>query len=110
LAKQIDKEYWVKKEVERTKYRAKDVVAAVQQAGFLGFRVNPEHLRMWKAKGAKNPAKGYGVDIQGTWYWYQSWVDRCIELCKAVAIEEIPSDARERLRATLRECLSRNHG
>lgn len=83
LAKQIDKEYWVKKEVERTKYRAKDVIGAVQQAGFLGFRVHPEHLRMWKAEGAKNPAKGYGVDIQGTWYWYQSWVDRCIELCKA---------------------------
>ncbi len=83
LARQIDKEYWVKKEVERTKYRAKDVIAAVQQAGFLGFRVNPEHVRMWKAEDAKSSAKGYGVDVQGTWYWYQSWVDRCIELCRA---------------------------
>jgi hypothetical protein len=82
-AKAIDKAYWVKKEVEREKFRAKDVVAAVQSAGFPHFRVQAEHLRMWKAEDAKNPAKGYGVDVQGTWYWYQRWIDRCIELCRA---------------------------
>jgi hypothetical protein len=82
LAKTIDKEYWVKKEVERPKFRAKDVVASVKSAGFRKFGVFSEHLDMWKAEDAKNPAKGYGIDVQGTWYWYQSWVDRCIELCK----------------------------
>ena len=82
LAKTIDKEYWVKKEVERPKFRAKDVVATVRQAGFPRFRVSPEHVEMWKAQDAKNPGKGFGVDVQGTWYWYQSWIDRCIELCK----------------------------
>lgn len=81
LAKAIDKEYWVKKEVERPKYRATDVVAEVHKAGFLKFRVQPEHLRLWKQEDAKNPAKGFGIEIQGAWYWYQSWVDRCIELC-----------------------------
>lgn len=81
LAKTIDKEYWVKKDVERTKYRGKDVVEKVNSAGFSKFRLYSEHLRMWKSEDAKNPAKGYGVDVQGTWYWYQSWVDRCIELC-----------------------------
>lgn len=83
LAKQIDKEYWIKKEVERPKFRAKDVVAAVQKAGFKKFRRSPEHVTMWKAEDAKKPGKGYGVDVQGSWYWYQSWIDRCIELCKA---------------------------
>lgn len=83
LAKEIHKEYWVKKEVERTKYRPTDVVASVQQAGFLGFRIQPEHVRMWKGEDAKKPGKGYGVAVQGTWYWYQSWVNRCIELCEA---------------------------
>jgi len=38
---------------------------------------------MWKEEDGKNPAKGYGVEIQGTWYWYRRWIDRCIELCKA---------------------------
>ena len=32
LAKAIDKEYWVKKEVEKPKFRAKNVVAAVQNS------------------------------------------------------------------------------
>ncbi len=83
LAKTIEKEYWVKKEVERPKYRAKDVVAAVKKAGVTKFRVQAEHLAMWKAEDAKNPSKGYGVDVQGTWFWYDRWVQRCIELCKA---------------------------
>ena len=83
LAKAIDKEYWVKKEVERPKYRPTDVVTAVKAAGFSRFRVTPEHSNMWKQQDAKNPGNGYGVEVQGAWYWYQSWVDRCIELCEA---------------------------
>jgi len=83
LAKSIDKEYWVKKEVERKKYRATDVAEEVRKAGFDRYKVQPEHLNMWRVEDAKNPGKGYGVDIAGSWYWYQSWVDRCIELCKA---------------------------
>jgi Domain of unknown function (DUF3644) len=81
LAKTIDKEYWVKKDVEKSKYRAKDVVEHVNAAGFKKFRLFSEHLKMWQDEDAKNPGKGYGVDVQGTWYWYQSWVERCIELC-----------------------------
>lgn len=83
LAKTIDREYWVKKDVERKKYRAKDVVAAARGAGFTSFNVFGSHLSMWRNEDAKNPAKGYGVDVQGTWYWYQAWVDRVIELCEA---------------------------
>ncbi len=83
LAKAIDKEYWVKKEVERPKYRPKDVVAEVHIAGFSRFSVYSDHVNMWKNEDAKNPAKGYGVEVQGVWYWYKSWVERCIELCRA---------------------------
>jgi len=81
LAKKIDQEYWVKKEVERPKYRAKDIVSRVQDAGFAGFRMY-EHTLMWKAEDAKNPGKGNGVEIQGAWYWYERWGDHCIKLCK----------------------------
>ena len=82
-AKAIDKEYWVKKEVERPKFMAKNVVKAVQDAGFKKFRVSPEHVKMWQGDDAKADGKGYGVTVQGLWYWYQSWIDRCIELCTA---------------------------
>lgn len=82
LAKAIDKEYWVKKEVERPKFRPKDVIAEMQKLGFTKFRVSPEHVALWKAEDAKNPGKGFGVDVSGSWYWYQSWVDHCIEHCK----------------------------
>ena len=93
LAKQIDKEYWVKKEVERPKFLAKHVVREVQKAGFARFRVQREHLDMWQAEDAKKPSKGYGVDVQGVWYWYQSWIDRCIALCKAAGDRYIETQA-----------------
>jgi hypothetical protein len=83
LAKAIDKEYWVKKEVERPKFRPTDVVKAVRAAGFARFRVTPEHSSMWRSEDAKNSANGYGVNVQGAWYWYQSWIDRCLKLCAA---------------------------
>jgi hypothetical protein len=83
LAKAIDKEYWVKKEVERPKYRATDVVTEIHEAGFTRFSVYSDHVQMWKSQDAKNPGKGYGVEIQGVWYWYRNWVDRCLELCDA---------------------------
>ncbi len=82
LAKSIDKEYWVKKEVERMKYRPSRVVEEVRKSGFPKFRIQPDHVDMWKAEDAKNPAKGYGAQIEGAWYWYDSWVKRCIELCE----------------------------
>lgn len=81
LARTIDKEFWVKKEVERIKYLPSRVAHEVQKAGFRRFRVQPEHVAMWKEQDAKNPGKGYGVQVEGAWYWYQSWIDRCIELC-----------------------------
>jgi hypothetical protein len=83
LAKAIDKEYWVKKEVERTKYRPSRVVEEVQKAGFPKFRLQREHIELWKAEDAKNPAKGYGVQVENVWYWYDTWIKRCIELCTA---------------------------
>ena len=55
----------------------------LQEAGYKKFRVQPEHLKMWKSEDAKNPSKGFGADVSGYWYWYESWVERCIELCKA---------------------------
>jgi hypothetical protein len=82
LAKSIDKEYWVQKHVEKPKFRPTDVCKHVHEAGFKRFRPNPEHSRMWKTEDAKNPAKNFGVEVQGVWYWYENWVERCMELCQ----------------------------
>jgi hypothetical protein len=58
-------------------------VKAVQAAGFPKFRITPEHSSLWKQEDAKNPGKGFGVEVQGAWYWYQCWIEHCIEICKA---------------------------
>lgn len=83
LAKEIDKEYWVKKEVEKKKYRPSHIVSKIREAGFRKFRISPEHLRMWKKQDAKNPSKGYGTEVAGEWYWYDSWLNKCLDLCEA---------------------------
>lgn len=81
LAKTIEAEYWVKKEVERPKFRGTEVCLAVQAKGFSRFRVTPEHSRLWKSEDARKPDKGYGVSVQGYWYWYKRWIDRCLSVC-----------------------------
>ena len=86
LAKAIDKEYWVKKEVEKPKFRPSDVIKAVKAAGFTNYRFH-EHTMMWKNENAKDSGKGYGVEVQNSWYWYKGWIQRCIELCEKAELK-----------------------
>ena len=81
LAKAIDKEYWVKKEVEKPKYLPSDVIRKVKEAGYSKYRMH-EHTQMWKSEDARNPGKGYGTKVRNSWYWYENWINRCIELCQ----------------------------
>ncbi|MFW6068104.1 MAG: DUF3644 domain-containing protein [Chloroflexota bacterium] len=83
LAQQIDRQYWVQKQVEKKKYRAKDIVAEVKKAGFPRFNLHGAHTRIWQAEEARDPAKNYGVEVQGTWYWYENWLARVLEICEA---------------------------
>ena len=78
LARTIAKEYWVKEDREKPKFLRKDVLRIVKEAGFTGFGPT-EHTNLWKEYDAKNPSKGYGWSVCGTWYWYQNWVDFIIE-------------------------------
>lgn len=57
LAKTIDKEYWVKKEVERPKFRAKQVAAEVRKAGFPKFRVQPGTRPALEKRRCKEPCQ-----------------------------------------------------
>ena len=82
LAKSIDKEYWVQKPVEKTKYLPSEITNIMKSEGFSKMRPTPEHAALWKREDAKNPSKGYGTDVSGTWYWYESWLDFVREECR----------------------------
>ena len=44
-----------------------------------------KHTLLWKEMGAKQPSKGYGVQVATTWYWYERWVDEVRKHCLANA-------------------------
>ena len=74
LAKNIDKEYWVQKEVERPKHLPTRIVEMMKQEGYSNFNIY-DHIHLWQKLDAKNFGKGYGVEVEGAWYWYDQWVD-----------------------------------
>lgn len=80
LAQQIDKKFWVQKEVEKPKYLRKDILRMMHDEGYVGFGPH-QHTLLWKSLDAKNPAKGYGVELGGFWYWYERWVDVVWQHC-----------------------------
>lgn len=41
------------------------------------------HIDLWKEKDARNPKKQFGVEVEGSWYWYDSWVQEVRRHCQA---------------------------
>lgn len=80
LAKTIDRELWVKKEVERPKFLPSQIVREMKGAGFIRFGMH-QHTELWKSEDAKANGKGYGVMIGNSWYWYERWRDRVRKHC-----------------------------
>lgn len=80
-AKKINVTYASVKEKERTKYRASTIVSTMQSEGYPKFKI---HLNtaLWKKNDAKNPHKGFGVDVEGYWYWYESWLNFVRKHCE----------------------------
>jgi hypothetical protein len=63
------------KETERRKFKPKDIVALMRGEGHRAFSIHAHQL-LWQAEDAKNPAKGFGVELRpGDWWWYEKWVD-----------------------------------
>lgn len=79
-AKSLNKEYVVIKDRERPKHRPKEIVDIMKADGFPNFSMH-WHTEIWREKDAKNPAKGFGVDVAGTWYWYDQWLDEVKKYC-----------------------------
>ena len=84
LADKIDKEYWVQKEVERPKYLPSQIVHMMREEEYEGFGMHA-HILLWQSMDAKNPGKGYGVQVATSWYWYDRWVDEVRKHCMANA-------------------------
>ena len=80
LAQTIDKEYWVKKEVERAKFLPSEIVALMKKEGYPRFGMQ-RHTDLWQASDAKNPGRGFGCQVAKTWYWYETWVDAVRQHC-----------------------------
>ncbi len=89
LAEAIDKQYWVQKEVERPKFKAGAVVRAMQGDGYKKFNMH-HHTALWKALDGKNPGKGFGVDVDGSWFWYERWMDEVRSHCRGDAAVYAP--------------------
>lgn len=84
LAKGINAQYAVIKETERPKFLPKQIVAALQAGGFPRFNMH-SHTQLWKQADAKNPAKGLGTQVVGTWYWYEPWLEQVKAHCASNA-------------------------
>ena len=74
------KEYWVTKEVERPKYIPSRIVEMMRSEGYSLFNMR-HHTQLWQAKQARKPGRGYGVQVEYQWYWYERWVEEVRRHC-----------------------------
>ncbi len=73
LGQNVNRTYSVIKEREKTKYRATTIVKMMKDEGFNKFTTY-QHTKLWQNHDAKNPTRGYGIEIENYWYWYEKWV------------------------------------
>jgi hypothetical protein len=69
------------RETEKVKYRPGSIVKQMKAEGFSKFTMK-HHTDLWKAKDARNPKKQFGAVVEGSWYWYESWVDEVRKHCE----------------------------
>ena len=81
LAQDVNRSYTIIKETERPKHLPGGIVAQMKKEGYFRFAVT-SHTNLWKSMDARNPAKGFGVQVQKTWYWYDNWVDEVRKHCQ----------------------------
>jgi hypothetical protein len=80
-AQKLNKEYVLIKEREKKKYLPSQVWKKMQEKGYKKFG-QYQHTQLWKSQDAKNPKKGYGVQIANTWYWYENWLKFVEKYCQ----------------------------
>jgi len=81
LAQSINRDYVSFKEVERPKFLPTNIVGLMRSEGYPRFTMH-SHTELWHSLNAKNPAKGLGVLIANTWYWYSAWIEIVRKHCE----------------------------
>lgn len=81
IAKGLTKEYWTFKDREKPKYLPGKICKEMQKMGYKKF-MQPQHIALWHQEDARNPSKGYGVQIEKTWYWYENWFEFVKKHCE----------------------------
>lgn len=68
------------RETEKKKYRPGTIVKQMKAEGFTNFGMQ-RHVDLWKDKDAKNPKYQFGTDVEGNWFWYESWLTEVRNHC-----------------------------
>lgn len=84
IAKTVNAQYTVIKETERPKWLPSQIVSKMKADGYTRFGMQ-HHTDFWKAMDAKSAAKGFGVQLAKTWYWYDSWLEEVRKHCREKA-------------------------
>jgi hypothetical protein len=79
------------KETEKVKYRPSTIVKQMKAEGYTKFNMQ-DHTDLWHEKDAKNAKYQYGTQVEGAWYWYESWVSEVRKHCEAHAAEYKPAE------------------
>lgn len=80
-AQGLNKQYVLIKEKEKPKYLPSNIVDLMKQKGYVKFSVH-WHTQLWKNLDAKKPVKGFGTEVEGSWYWYENWVKVVEDHCR----------------------------
>jgi hypothetical protein len=78
-AEQINKVFL--KETEKAKYRPSSIVKQMKAEGYTGFGMK-QHTDLWQEKDAKNPRYQLGVQVEGSWFWYEVWMNLVRKHCQ----------------------------
>lgn len=69
------------KETEKTKYRPSTIVRQMKAEGYTRFGMS-QHTFLWKDQDAKNPKHQFGVQVEGSWFWYDTWLTEVRKHCQ----------------------------
>jgi len=86
LAVNVNKAYAVIRETERPKYLPSGIVKSMNEEGYNRFTMH-DHTTLWREADAKSAGKGFGVEVQKAWYWYDSWLEFVRRHCEDNAVK-----------------------
>lgn len=85
LAANVNKAYTVIRETERPKHLPSGIVKLMKQEGYQRFTMH-DHTTLWREADAKAAGKGFGVQVEKAWYWYDNWLQFVRKHCEDNAV------------------------